>query len=59
VSLDEGLAVMSRHAQSLGYDGIILFLDELILWLATNPSSKERHCAIAYQTSIRKGEART
>jgi hypothetical protein len=34
VSLDEGLLVMSRHAQALGYDGIILFLDELILWLA-------------------------
>jgi hypothetical protein len=34
VSLDEGLLVMSRHAKSLGYDGVILFLDELILWLA-------------------------
>lgn len=36
VSLDEGLAIMSRHAQSLGYDAVILFLDELILWLATH-----------------------
>jgi hypothetical protein len=35
VSLDDGLAVMSRHAQSLGYDAVILFLDELILWLAS------------------------
>jgi hypothetical protein len=35
VSLDDGLSVMSRHAQSLGYDGVILFLDELILWLAS------------------------
>ena len=26
---------MSRHAKELGYDGLILFLDELILWLAT------------------------
>jgi hypothetical protein len=26
---------MSRHAQSLGYDAVILFLDELILWLAS------------------------
>ena len=26
---------MSRHAQGLGYDGVILFLDELILWLAS------------------------
>jgi hypothetical protein len=35
VSLDAGLAIMSRHAQNLGYDAVILFLDELILWLAT------------------------
>ncbi|ASU81694.1 PglY protein [Nocardiopsis gilva YIM 90087] len=31
--LDDGLSVISRHAQSLGYDGIVLFIDELILWL--------------------------
>jgi hypothetical protein len=36
VSLDEGLAIMSKHAQALGYDAIILFLDELILWLASH-----------------------
>ena len=36
VALDEGLAVMSQHAQALGYDGLILFLDELILWLASH-----------------------
>ena len=35
VSLDEGLAVLSKHAQDLGYDAVILFLDELILWLAS------------------------
>lgn len=35
VSLAEGLGVISRHAKSLGYDGLVLFLDELILWLAT------------------------
>jgi hypothetical protein len=35
VSLDDGLAVMSRHAKQLGYDAVILFLDELILWLAS------------------------
>jgi hypothetical protein len=35
VPLDEGLAVMSRHAQTLGYDAVVLFLDELILWLAS------------------------
>jgi hypothetical protein len=36
VDLDTGLAVISAHAKSLGYDGLILFLDELILWLATH-----------------------
>ena len=35
VDLDEGLSIISIHAQSLGYDGLILFLDELILWLAS------------------------
>lgn len=34
ISLDAGLSVISQHAKSLGYDGLILFLDELILWLA-------------------------
>ena len=36
IPLDEGLAVVSRHARDLGYDGLVLFLDELILWLATH-----------------------
>ena len=36
VPLDEGLAIISRHARDLGYDGLVLFLDELILWLATH-----------------------
>ncbi|HEY5835171.1 MAG TPA: phage resistance protein, partial [Streptomyces sp.] len=34
ISLDRGLAVIAEHAKSLGYDGLILFMDELILWLA-------------------------
>jgi hypothetical protein len=36
VDLDVGLAIISAHAKLLGYDGLILFLDELILWLATH-----------------------
>ena len=36
IPLDEGLAVVSRHARDLGYDALVLFLDELILWLATH-----------------------
>ncbi|MDF5759285.1 hypothetical protein [Spongiactinospora sp. TRM90649] len=35
ISLDAGLSVIAQHAKSLGYDGLILFMDELILWLAT------------------------
>lgn len=35
VGLGDGLAIISRHARSLGYDAVILFLDELILWLAS------------------------
>ena len=36
LSLDKGLSVLSKHAASLGYDGLILFLDELVLWLASH-----------------------
>ncbi|MBF0108908.1 MAG: phage resistance protein [Magnetococcales bacterium] len=36
VPLEEGLAIISRFARGLGYDGLILFLDELILWLASH-----------------------
>jgi hypothetical protein len=36
ISLDKGLSVISRHAKDLGYDALILFLDELILWLASH-----------------------
>lgn len=34
ISLDAGLSVIAAHAKSLGYHGLILFMDELILWLA-------------------------
>ncbi|MEU5905371.1 phage resistance protein [Micromonospora sp. NPDC047467] len=38
LDLDTGLAVITRHAKSLGYDAMVLFLDELILWLSTKIS---------------------
>jgi hypothetical protein len=41
VDIDSGLAAMARHAQSLGYDGIVLYLDELILWLSHRASQQE------------------
>jgi hypothetical protein len=34
VNLDHGVTAISRHAAGLDYDAIVLFLDELVLWLA-------------------------
>lgn len=39
--LDEGLLAVTTHAKSLGYDAVVLFLDELVLWLAFNVRNKE------------------
>ena len=36
IPLDDGLSVISKHAKALGYDAVVLFLDELILWLASH-----------------------
>lgn len=36
VRFDTGLSIISQHAAGLGYNGLVLFLDELILWLAMN-----------------------
>ncbi|GAA2293645.1 PglY protein [Streptomyces violaceusniger] len=41
VPLENGLSVVSRHAQALGYDGIVLFLDELILWLQAHMGEQD------------------
>jgi hypothetical protein len=41
VDLDDGLAVLSAHAKALGYDALVLFLDELILWLASHAANVE------------------
>lgn len=41
VSLDRGLTEISRHAKELGYDALILFLDELILWLANSVGDQQ------------------
>jgi hypothetical protein len=34
VDLDTGLIAIAEHAKSLGYDAIVLLLDELVLWLS-------------------------
>ncbi|MYU55016.1 MULTISPECIES: BREX-2 system ATPase PglY [Streptomyces] len=41
ISLDRGLSMIAQHAKSLNYDGIVLFLDELILWFASRISESE------------------
>jgi hypothetical protein len=38
VDLDDGLSIVARHAKALGYAGIVLLLDELILWMASRSS---------------------
>ena len=38
IKLDRGLQVLARHAKGLRYDGVVLYLDELILWLASSAS---------------------
>ncbi len=38
VDIDQGLSAMSAHARKLGYQGIVLFLDELVLWLSQGAS---------------------
>lgn len=35
VDLDAGLAALAHHAKGRGQDALILFLDELVLWLGT------------------------
>lgn len=37
----EGLSAIAGHARGLGYDGVVLFLDELILWLAGRASDRQ------------------
>ncbi|WP_280439728.1 BREX-2 system ATPase PglY [Nocardia cyriacigeorgica] len=56
ISLDAGLSVIAAHAKSLGYDAIILFLDELILWLASLIHDEKRVAREASKiTNFREG----
>lgn len=41
VSFDNGLPRLAQHAAALGYDAVVVFLDELILWLASGASNRE------------------
>jgi len=41
VPFDEGLRRIAAHAQALGYEQIVMCLDELILWLAQHATEQE------------------
>jgi hypothetical protein len=41
VDLDTGLSAIATHAKGLGYDAVVLFLDELVLWLAFSVQDRE------------------
>ena len=41
IDLDRGLVAISEHAKGLGYDAVVLFLDELVLWLAFSVRDNE------------------
>lgn len=42
VDFGPGLAAMSAHAKELGFDAVLLLLDEVILWLATLKGDETR-----------------
>lgn len=41
LDLDRGLVAITEHAKNLGYDATVLFLDELVLWLAFSVRDNE------------------
>lgn len=42
IDVDRGLGVMARHAARLGYDGVVLMFDELVLWLSSLAGDRVR-----------------
>ncbi|MFO0575652.1 MAG: hypothetical protein U1A78_16775 [Polyangia bacterium] len=42
LDFDSGLGVLARHAAGLGYDAVVLFFDELILWLSSLAGDRVR-----------------
>lgn len=41
IDFDAGLQELTRHAATLGYAGVVLFLDELILWLSMHAGNPD------------------
>lgn len=42
IDFDRGLGVLARHAARLGYDGVVLMFDELVLWLSSLAGDRVR-----------------
>lgn len=40
VDIDRGLGEISRHARGLGFDAVVFFFDEAVLWLANGASDR-------------------
>jgi len=52
ITLDDGLSVISKHAREvLGYDAIVLMLDELVLWLSAYGGHPDKVLAEAQKVS--------
>ena len=41
LDVSSGLAAITTHARGLGYDAVVLFLDELVLWLASHLANSD------------------
>ncbi len=41
VGIEDGLKLITHHAKSLGYRAVVLFLDELVLWLGARLSDTD------------------
>jgi hypothetical protein len=41
VGIEDGLKTITAHAKSLGFRAVVLFLDELVLWLASHLADSE------------------
>lgn len=41
LAFEQGMLAMTQHAKLLGYDAIVFFLDELVLWLVSRASNPD------------------
>jgi hypothetical protein len=56
VPLGQGLQALAAHLSRLGYEGAVLFLDELVLWLATKNTAELAREAPKVSTLVEHGD---